>query len=499
MGKRFVSIWFRYLKTDWISIHQPELKEQPFVMASPAHGRMIINSTNFLAEQEGIFQGMAVADARAIIPGLKVIDDLPGLPAVLLKKIAEWLIRFTPVSAIDQPDGIILDVSGCTHLWGNEKNYLDNITSRLAAFGYTVNAAMTDTIGSAWAIARYSKNKSIIEPGKQVEFLLDLPVTALRLPEETIDWLNKLGLRKIRNIINMPEAVLFRRFGAGFIKRLKQARGDETEIIMPVYKKPLFEERLPSIEPIITATGIEIALEKLLESICSQLEKEEKGLRKALFKCYRVDGKIETATITTSRPSSKIKHLFKLFEPKINFIEPGLGIELFTLEAQKIEKAQPVQQRIWESTGFLNDNNLSELVDRLESQLGPGIVHRYFPDEHYWPERSVKEATAYTDHPAIEWKLNVPRPIQLLSTPETIEVTAPIPDYPPMLFRYKGKLHKVIKADGPERIEQEWWLQEGQHRDYYIVEDEKGQRYWIFRSGHYEEKNYKWYLHGFFG
>ncbi|HEU4902126.1 MAG TPA: DNA polymerase Y family protein, partial [Flavisolibacter sp.] len=86
-----------------------------------------------------------------------------------------------------------------------------------------------------------------------------------------------------------------------------------------------------------------------------------------------------------------------------------------------------------------------------------------------------------------------------LYPPERIDVTAPIPDYPPMLFRYKGTMHKIIKADGPERIEQEWWIQDGEHRDYYCVEDEEGRRYWLFRSGHYnEEKTPLWFLHGFF-
>jgi protein ImuB len=68
-----------------------------------------------------------------------------------------------------------------------------------------------------------------------------------------------------------------------------------------------------------------------------------------------------------------------------------------------------------------------------------------------------------------------------------------------MMFRYKGRVHKIIKADGPERIEQEWWVATGRHRDYYAVEDEDGKRYWLFRSGHYDaDKTFKWFIHGFF-
>ena len=145
----------------------------------------------------------------------------------------------------------------------------------------------------------------------------------------------------------------------------------------------------------------------------------------------------------------------------------------------------------------LRDERISELLDRLSNKIGAAAIHRYLPNEHYWPERSVKAAASLDEEATTTWKVDRPRPLQLLARPETIEVMAPIPDYPPMNFRYKGKLHTIIKADGPERIEQEWWIEEGQHRDYYYVEDEEGCRYWLFRLGHYDE-SYKWFVHGVF-
>ena len=260
----------------------------------------------------------------------------------------------------------------------------------------------------------------------------------------------------------------------------------------------LYQERLPCLEPIVTATGIEIALQRLLETLCHRLQKEEKGLRKACFKCYRVDDKIETIEIGTNRPSHNTSHLFKLFQHKIAGIEPALGIELFILEAPKVEGVSTRQEKLWERDCGLDNIKLSELLDRLAARIGANHIHRYLPDEHYWPERSFKLAASLDEKPATTWRVDTPRPLQLLKRPEQIEVTAPIPDYPPMLFRYKGKLHKVTKADGPERIEQEWWLQQGQHRDYYCVEDEEGHRYWLFRSGHYTDESYQWFIHGFF-
>ncbi len=500
MQKRFISIWFRSLKTDWYSRRQPGLSNMPLILASPDHGRMVVTAVNAQAKKQGVGIGMVVADARAIIPVLQVLDDLPELPDKLLKGIAEWCIRYTPAVAIDlTSDSLILDVTGCAHLWGGEKQYLTDIVKRLKNFGYDVRAAMADTIGAAWAIARFGQDSPIVESGEQTAALLSLPAAALRIEIEIVQLLEKLGLRQIRDFISMPRPALRRRFGNQLLLRIGQALGYEEEVIIPVQRVEPYQERLPCLEPIVTATGIEIALKRLLDALCHRLQQEGKGLRVALLKCYRVDGKMEKIEIGTNRPSSNSNHLFKLFEIKIDSIEPALGIELFILEALNVEELSPVQEKLWNNTGGLDDINLSELLDRLGGKIGANNIHRYVPDEHYWPERSFKPASSIDEKLQTEWKVDSPRPLNMLSKPHPIEVTAPIPDYPPMVFRYKGRLHKIIKADGPERIEPEWWLQEGQHRDYYRVEDEEGYRYWLFRSGHYDvAKSYQWFIHGFF-
>jgi protein ImuB len=498
MSKRYVSIWFRHLATDWFSLRQPQLKTLPFVLRSPSHGRMVLTSTNSVAEGRGINRGMVLADARAIVPKIEVQDDKPDLRGKLLTRLAEWCIRFSPTVAVDLPDGLILDASGCTHLWGGDQNYIKDIAQKLSARGYDVRVVIADTMGLAWGVARFGENHQVISSDNHSNVLMTLPPEALRLEAEVIERLHKLGLHYVRQLIKIPRASLRRRFGQGIIIRINQALGTQMETIVPVVPAEPYQERLPCFEPIATRVGIEIALKQLLEALCFRLHQEQKGLRTSALKCYRLDGKIEHVEIVTNRPSNNAKHLFQLFELKIQTIEPGLGIELFVLEALKVEDHLPLQEKMWEGSVGLEDVRLSELLDRLANKVGMQSIHRYLPDEHYWPERSIKLTTSLLEKPTTEWHVDEPRPLQLLQTPELIEVTAPIPDYPPMLFIYKGKEHRIVNADGPERIEQEWWLQQGQHRDYYRVEDEEGNRYWLFRLGHYHDQAYKWFLHGFF-
>lgn len=498
MQKRFVTIWFRYLKTDWFCRHHPELLHLPFVLTAPDHGRMIITAVNPYAHRQGIVLGMVLADARAVVPSLKYFDDITGLPEKLLSSIAKWCIRFSPIVTIDLPGGIIIDATGCTHLWNGERSYLDSIVERLKQFGYNVNAAMADTPGKAWALSHFGDQRSIINNDEGLTSFLFLPVAALRLEVETIARLNKLGLRQIRDILSMPRSVLRRRFGNHLLMRLDQALGQQEEIIHPVQPVEPYCERLPCLEPIVTATGIEIALKKLLELLCERLHQEGKGIRKLVFKGYRMDGNIQAIDIGTNSASSNVHHLFKLFEIKIASIEPALGIELFTLDAPKVEDVYSTQEKFWNRACGLENPELIKLIDRISNKIGTDHIHRFLPVEHHWPERSVKNAVSFKEQMITQWRTDRQRPIYLLRNPEPISVTAPIPDYPPMLFRYQNKLHKVAKADGPERIEREWWIDEGQHRDYYAVEDEEGNRYWLFRSGHYSDKNYQWFIHGFF-
>ncbi|MGV3528129.1 MAG: Y-family DNA polymerase [Flavisolibacter sp.] len=499
MAKLYATIWFPHLVTDWYAIRQPELREQPFVISYEDHGRYIIRSASERAAKKGILSGMTVADARAYIPMLAVIKEDATLAGKLLNKICEWCIRFTPAAAVDGDDGLILDASGCTHLWGGEAEYLAAIEKKLNAFGYRVRTALADTIGAAWALSRFG-NSRIAPPGQQVSAMLSLPPAALRLDLAVLERLHKLGLTTIEKVVALPRTALRRRFGAQLPLRINQAFGIQEETIEPLVPLNPYVERLAFFDPVVTRAGIEKALYKLLELLCTRLQREGKGLRKAKFTGYRIDGKVQEVAIGTNRASCNIEHLFKLFDLKLSEIEPALGIELFTLQANQIEKAEVPQESFWKKTGNIADREVAEMLDRMETKIAGVQIRRYLPAEHYWPEHSYKKATSLEEKAETDWPKDKLRPVKILQKPEAIRVTAPVPDYPPMHFQYRGKLHKIIRADGPERIEPEWWCYENVlPRDYYRVEDEEGNRYWLFRSGHYNsEQKPLWFIHGFF-
>ncbi|HLT08648.1 MAG TPA: DNA polymerase Y family protein [Cyclobacteriaceae bacterium] len=497
MPKRFLSLCFHSLSTDWLVIKKPELKGKAFVLAIPERGRMLVHASSKEALDRGIFPGMVVADARALFPSLEVFDHDPQLEGRLLTALARWCIRYTPVSAVDFPDGIILDISGCAHLWGGETAYLEDICFTLRNKGYSLSAAIADTIGAAWAIARYGQGIRIAAPERQRECLLPLPPASLRLEPNLLQLMKKLGFKNIGQFIDLPPSTLRRRFGEGLLVRLGQALGTEYEFVEPVQPVKSYREELSCMEPIFTLTGIELALKRLLEVLCRRLVKEGKGLRTGVFSGLRVDGEIVHISIGTGSASQRPSHLFKLFELKLSTLAPGMGIELFTLEAPLVEDMEGVQESLWDAVNH-DQQAIVELLDNIAGKVGMDAIHRYLPQEYHWPERSIKPVPFLQGQPDKPWPSGISRPLHLLPQPEPISVMVHLPDYPPRHFRYKGKIYKVVKADGPERIEQEWWLHNGPPRDYYRVEDEEGIRYWVFRLGLYGEGEPQWFLHGLF-
>ena len=499
MPKRFASIWFRHLLTDWKAIRQTGLKGKAYVFAEADHGRMLITALTDEARKYGVTEGMTVADARVIAPDLQVFDGKPGRNLKLLTGLAEWCLRYTPLVQLDPPDGLLLDVTGCTHLKGGEKAFLQEIVSRLRAIGYDVRPAIADTIGTAWGVARCATSGLIVPEGEHRNALMPLPPSALRLPMNQLMKLRNLGLHQISSFIYMPNAVLRRRFGKDMVLRLQQALGLEVEYLFPLKEPVPYSVRLDCLEPVRTRTAIEIGLNDLLERLCKSLYGEGLGVRSAVLTWYRIDGKNGNISIGTNHPSNRTQHLFKLFFIKLETIAPGLGIELFVLDALKTEPVNDKQNELWSAGGGMDSDEVAELLDRVAGRIGTAHINRYLPGEHYWPERTPELNTNLKKKPESDWRTDKPRPMQILDHPERIEAMALTPDYPPKLFIWKGEQHIIVGADGPERIEREWWLEPGEHRDYYIAEDEAGRRYWLFRSGHYNaENNQHWYLHGFF-
>ncbi len=459
----------------------------------------------------------------------------PAVSGDRLTQLVEWCDRYSPLVAADGSDGIILDITGCTHLFLNraqrppnalcaelnraqrppnalcaelnraqrppnalcasgESALLLDVKRRLRRMGIKSHGAIADAWGIAWALARYGK-RFIVHGENAVSALAPLPVEALRLPDEIILELRRLGLSTIAAVRKIPRRSLAVRFGPTLLWRLDQTFHQAEEPFTPW--RPPAPHRASRIlaEPISTVGAVEYVLRDLLQKICKRLEQNHLGSRHMDLACYRVDGSVDRCEIRTSKPTRSIPHLMRLFDGTLDTLRSGFGFETFVLSVLDIEALHATQLSLLQANHIEDESSFDALVDRFGMRLGFEEVSRVWVRESFLPEHAVEFRPAAAPKAAsAEWPAYRVRPVRLIDPPMRIEVSILIPGESPVQFFVGQRKHRITRSEGPERLTAEWWRNKTSRwgtRDYYRIEDDEGFRFWIFRDA-----SERWFLHG---
>jgi protein ImuB len=477
--------------------------DTPLVIIGHEGRRRVVLAADQAARREGLKPGMVASKAQALVANLTVMDADPKADAEALEKLAVWMQRhFAPIVATDG-DGLMLDITGTAHLFGGEKAMLGEIVRKLAGAGIGAKIAAAPTYGAAHAMARTVANPVFLLEKDRLQAALDLlPVSALRLPGDILVALKQLGFDRIEELANKPRAPLALRFGNIIGRRLDQAYGRADEPFDPVMAPEMPHVRRAFAEPISAPETLARYTTKLVEQLCADLEVKGVGARKLDLLFFRVDNRIEVIRVGTARPVRDVKRLSKLLCDKIESVDPGFGVEAMTLTALI---AEPLSYRATaNSLAEAPAPDVSGLVDTLANRIGEDRLYRAAPVESDIPERAVKRIAPLAPPVGTTWPARWPRPTRLFDPPERVETVALLPDNPPVSFTWRGRRRKVARADGPERILGEWWKAKSETktvRDYFQVEDDAGERLWLYRAGDGVDKEtgpQHWFLHGVF-
>ncbi len=461
-----------------------------------------VSAADAAAIRAGVRVGMPAAKAQALFRGLMMVDADPGLDAAALERITLWaLTQYSPIVAVDGADGIVMDTEGADHLQGGELPMVTRIANQFRAKQLTARVAVADTWGAAHACARAITRETVIVPaGETIRAVEKLPVSLLRLPPKIIGDLRTLGFRTIGELANTPRAPLTLRFGPEIGRRLDQMSGRLAEPIEPIRTVELIEVSRTFAEPIGAAETINKYVGRLVIRLVEALQKQGLGVRRADLIVDKVDGTRQAIRAGTVKPSRDVAWLTKLFRDRTEKIEPGFGIETLTLVAVMAEPLEEAQ-----TASSLVDDTVTDVSPLIDIYGNRGHrVDRIAPVASDVPERSVRRISAAADPVGVSWVHHWRRPVRLLVRPELIEVIALMPDHPPVAITWRGKRRKVRRADGPERIFGEWWQRDNEMdavRDYFVVEDDRGERLWVFRSGDGvdpETGSHRWFMHGIF-
>jgi protein ImuB len=476
----------------------------PLVLVGQAGRRREVVAANAAAIRIGLRVGMPATKAQALVKELVIHHADPAADGEALERLAVWALRYSPVVAIDGPDGLVIDATGASHLHGGEDAILADMISRLESVGITARAAMADTRGAAHALARFAAQSSLVIPEREsAERIKPLPIAALRLTADMVDDLGRLGFERVSDLLATPRAPLTLRFGPELGRRMDQATGRTGDPIEPVRPPDIIETQQLFAEPIGAPETIARYVAKLTIKLCQEMELRGLGARRLDLLFGLVDNRVQAIRVGTAQPVRDAKRLTRLLCDKIEKVDPGFGIEIMRLAATA---ADPFNTK--QTISSLVDEpeaDISGLIDILSNRVGETRLYRFEPVASDVPERSFRRVAAAAPASKEGWPAHWPRPARLLAPPELIETVALLPDHPPVNFTWRGSRRRVRRADGPERVFGEWWKRDAELiavRDYFQIEDDAGERFWIFRAGDGEDAatgSHKWFLHGIFG
>ncbi|KRA44957.1 hypothetical protein ASD80_07455 [Devosia sp. Root635] len=533
-ARRFLVLFLPHWPTDYLKRRDGGLKA-PLVLYEVIKGGLRLAAVDAEAAGRGLSVGQNLADARAMVPELTVREmDRPLLEAAFAD-FADWHSNASPlVAAMNDVSGfgdLVLDITGVAHLFGGERPMLRLLLTRLRDLGYTVAGAIAPTIGAAWGVSHFARSQ-VVEMA-ELETVLDaLPVHALRLAPAQIAGLSQMGLKTIGQLRPRERKPLQARFGASLLARLDQAYGMIEERMTPrLPPAELYAERRFA-DPIGLMDDVLMTCHDLAIQLAIRLEAEGQGGQAFHLFLYRVDHKVMALSVNSARLTRDPEHITKLFANRSERLEgdydAGFGIDMIRLAASSVSELDAVQLGAFSHQGVAED--LDQLNDRMSSRLGTMAVLKTQLVASHIPERAARLVPALVANNADRagWPIPV-RPLRLLPVPELVAINAEVPEGLPASMIWRRESYKIEKASGPERLGAEWW-RSGQRlqlvppeekpekgekpphipnlalfdpaagtRDYYVVEDESGRRFWIFRQGFYTAENPPpWYLHGFF-
>lgn len=519
-ARRYLALWFPFVSTDRIRIarrrsrssrlDEPAFSPQvpPLVLCTNRGGALRLAALDKRAAAVGLSIGMTLAVARARVVHLDVEDSDPAADARLLAMLAGLCEMFTPLVALSDTDGVMLDVSGCAHLFGGEEALLERAQRRIARLGIEVRASIAGTPEAARAIAVFGRG-GCVSAGRDEAAVRPLPITALDMGTETTIALSRAGLKTIGDLADRPSQALTARFSNVLTTRLARVLGREDIRITPLRPLPacVAERHFP--EPLAHVDSLTPVLARLAREMADALGRRGAGGRAFEAAFFRSDGAVRRLTIETMQPLRDAAALMRLMSLRMDALadplDPGFGFDAVRLSALRTEDLTQHQATL--DGGGEEEDTAEALVDRLVARFGRAAVLRLGERDTHNPARASTRLLDLAGARVVERSPPEPgeppgRPLTLFEPPQPVEAMAEVPDGAPLQFRWRKVAHTVARAEGPERIASEWWRmgQNAPIRDYYRIEDREGRRFWLFREGVHEEPagRPRWFVHGLF-
>jgi protein ImuB len=528
----------------------------PLVLVRTVASRQIVLFACDKSKASGIDPGMTLAEAGALCANLQHLEHDPQKDLQGLHRLARWMVRFSPVVAVEPPDALFLDLTGSERLFHGIDRLAQLIHAGLTRLGLHFQMAIAETPGAAWAFAEgkcstfnvqlSTFNEEITNASLPVESwtlsverwtFAQLPIRALRVNTDQILSFHNLGIHTIGQLMSLPRETLPARFGQTVLHRLDQALGKIPEPLVPIPHSQPIHTKIEFEGGVESLSDLWQAFKFLLEQIVFELRQRSCGARQLIAEFLLPGEAPILKTIALSRPTANLPTLWNLLRCTTETVKCGQdGFSGLKLSVPLFSRLSAEQLHLLDQEKQIAEQELDHLIERLRVRLGeasvlfPQPVESHLPEKAYelsvlgcglsavsgpWSGVSCKKESADNGQPTTHnpqpttdkspFVLIPPvdkpttssrnRPLHLLPAPIEIHcssLAADLDDRKPISFTHAGKVHPLVHCNGPERITGTWWEGRNKTRDYFETEDHDGERFWIFRV----EETRKWYLHG---
>jgi protein ImuB len=474
----------------WAALRIPDLSLQLHLRGVVAAGPTVVQdagprprvlSCNEVAAQAGIRPGMSVSAAYALTSLLDLCTLDPAKEAKALAGIAAWAGQFTPTVSLASSNEVLIEISGCLHLFGGLRRLSGRIRTGLAAMGYRATVVLAPNPTAALLLARNGIDTSIDDRHQLRPVLARLPLSLLDQPPQIISALAGLGVCTVRDWLALPRDGLARRFGQGMLDEIDRALGLLPDPRPPFTMPTRYSTSLELPAPVHETEPLLFAAKRLVLELAGHLALRQLGVMQLKLDLGHARRAATPVLLGLSAPSRDADHLVTLLREKLATIELPAAVENLGLVAEETRVLGSQNQALF-ADGRPAREERWRIIEHLRARLGADAVHglEMFPDHR--PELAFRKAPPGR---AGDGQCDLYRPLWLLRRPRAMHVESLLPetDAPFTLL------------DGPERIETGWWDDLDIEREYFVARDSSGAKLWLFkqRTGPQD-----WFLHGIF-
>lgn len=460
---------------------QQPATEQPLVILE----KQRVLRADDRATEAGIKPGQSVATVRALAEQVTLLERDPAAEEHCQQQLCCWAYNISPSLCSYGQDSLLLEVGSCLALYRGLDNLLAKVRSDLSCRAYSYCSGLAATPKAAWLLSHVEPDQQQTDQ-QQAQTSLEqqlapLPLKLLTDFPRQVDALAKAGLWYFSDILALPQQALARRCGREFAHLLQQILGLAEDRQLDFQPPARFSDDYWFGYEVKANQELQPAIQLLLQTLCQFLRRTQLQCQQIEWRLYGINHQLRSFEVRSSLPQSGWQEWYRLTQIKVEQLQLDIGVEWVSLHCEQLVAGQAHNHDLFNQSQ--QREPLHSLLDRLQNRLGLQSVEKIACRDEHLPEFAGYSSADKHTEPTADSTNPGQRPFWLMPQPQALRQSK-------QQLYWNGQLTLL---QGPERIEDNWWL-DAVSRDYYVAKDPQGQQYWVFRDRLCKH----WYIQGIF-